>query len=124
MHMNKLEIFEKLKSLPLDKEKFVVISGASLVAHGICEETSDIDLCTSLDYYNQITWQTKPCKNTTRLKFFDVFEISDNYFSTNMDFDIINGFKFMTLKDVLILKKQLNRDKDKEIIKKLENLLN
>ena len=122
--MNKEEIFAKLNSLNLDKNKYIVISGASLVAHGVIPQTQDIDLATSLAYYNQITWQTKPCKNTTRLKFFDVFEISDNYFSTNMDFDIIDGFKFMTLKDVLILKKQLNRDKDKEVIKKLEILLN
>ena len=44
--MTKEEIFKKLDSLELNKEEYIVISGASLVVQDIIEETSDIDLAT------------------------------------------------------------------------------
>ena len=49
--MNKQEIFKKLDELELDKDKYIVISGASLVVQDILDETSDIDLsCSKTDY--------------------------------------------------------------------------
>lgn len=42
--MNKEEIFEKLNELDLDKEKYIVISGASLTVQGITSISSDIVL--------------------------------------------------------------------------------
>ena len=57
--MTKDEIFKKLDSLDLDKEKYIVISGASLVAQDIIEETEDIDLCCSDEYYHCLDWDTK-----------------------------------------------------------------
>lgn len=120
--MNRNEIFEKLEHLDLDKEKYIVISGASLVVQEIIDNTSDIDLSTSKDYYKIINWPIKLGAFNKECKVKDVFEISDNLFDEE-NIVIINGYKFANLKHILEVKKALNREKDLEIIKKLEELL-
>ena len=57
--MTKDEIFKKLDCLDLDKEEYIVINDASLVVQDIIEETEDINLCCSDEYYRSIDWQTK-----------------------------------------------------------------
>ena len=49
--MNKREIIEKLKKYNFDFSKYIVISGAAMVIHDVKEETSDIDIAVSDDYY-------------------------------------------------------------------------
>ena len=49
--MKKLEIFKELEKLDLPKDKYIVISGASLVCQDIIDETDDIDLTCSKEYY-------------------------------------------------------------------------
>ena len=69
--MNKQEIFKKLDELELDKDKYIVISGASLVVQDILDETSDIDLSCSETYYEKIN------------SFDDVFGAKRNGFCAN-----------------------------------------
>ena len=45
--MKKKEILSKLAELELDVNDYLIISGASLVCHGVIRETSDIDLSCS-----------------------------------------------------------------------------
>lgn len=120
--MNRNEIFEKLQLLNLDKEKFIIISGASLVVQGILEDTPDIDLSTSRDYYKKINWKKITGAFNFECKVFDVFEISDNLFDED-NIVIINGFKFANIHHILKTKKALNREKDFEIINILEKLI-
>lgn len=121
--MNKNEIFEKLKGLKLDRDRYIVISGASLVAQGIIESTGDIDLVCSEEYYKTINWPTKIGAFNAELKYFDIFEISPNLYEEGAKTTKINGFRFLNLKDVLKVKKALNRPKDQQVIKKLEQIL-
>ena len=116
--MKKKEIFEKLNELELDKTKYIIISGASLVCHGIIKETDDIDLSCLEDYYKEINWDTEQGKFNTEIKVKDCFEIGPNFYKE--EYDEINGYRFMTLKDCLELKKEENRDKDKQLIKKIQ----
>lgn len=120
--MNKKEIFEKLYSLELDKNKYIVISGASLVAHNIIENTDDIDLSCDDQYYKTINWPQKLGYFKVEIKYKDIFEISNNLYVPDK-IDIINGYKFMNLEECLKLKKKCNREKDKPVIKRLEYLL-
>ena len=120
--MNKEEIIKKLKLLNLDKSKYLVISGASLVCHGILDDTSDIDLSCRRDYYDEIDWETTTGLFDTEIKYFDVFEIGPNFYTEERD--DIEGFPFMTLKDCLELKRRENKPKDKKLIKILEDYLN
>lgn len=122
--MNKTEIFEKLSKLNLDKEKYIIISGASLVVQGIIEQTNDIDITTSTEYYNSINWQETIGAFGVAVKRLGVFDISYNLFNPNAKVVKINGYNFLNIEDILIIKKMLNREKDKKIIEKLEKIIN
>ena len=117
--MNKENILNKLKSLELDKDKYIVISGASLVAQGIIDETKDIDLTCSKSFYDTINWDTKIGDTDIEIKYMDVFEIGYDLYKED-DYITIDGFKFMPLESCLKLKRKLNRSKDKKIITKLD----
>ena len=120
--MNKQDIINKLNELELDKDKYIVISGASLVVQGIIDETKDIDLTCSKSFYDSINWDTRIGHLDKEIKYMDVYEISDNLYKED-DYIIIDGYKFMPLESCLELKKKLNRSKDKKIITKLDLLL-
>jgi len=120
--LNKNDILKKLKELELDKDKYIIISGASLVVQGIIEETKDIDLTCSKSFYDLIDWDIKKGAFDLEVKYKDVFEIGDNLYEED-DYVIIDGFKFMPLESCLKLKRKLNRSKDKKIITKLDLIL-
>lgn len=120
--MNKMDILNKLNSLDFDKERVIIISGASLVMQDIIEETTDIDMSTDLEYYNSLDWEKRIGAFNKEIKVNGIFEISDNLYEKD-EYILINGYKFMNLKTILKIKKALNREKDKEVIKKIENNL-
>lgn len=121
--MNKDEILNKLHNLHLDKSKYIIISGAALVIRGIIEQTPDIDLACDKDLYDDLDWIESIGSAGKKIKSYGCFDISDNFYDKNMEYDVIDGYKLMTLKDILKIKKLLNREKDKKTIKKLESLL-
>lgn len=121
--MNKLEIFEVLNKSNLDKDKIIIISGASLVVQGIIKETPDIDIATTLEYYSSLNYPTKIGGFGKEIKYFGSVEISDNLYDENYETIKVNGYKFLNLKDILKIKKLLNREKDKAIIQKLEKVI-
>jgi hypothetical protein len=120
--MNKEEIWNKLESLDLDKDEYIIISGASLVVHGLLDKTSDIDLSCSKEFYEQVDWKSKDGLFDTTIKYKDVFEIGPNFYWLD-DIDVINGFRFMGLKNCLKLKLKENKEKDKDVIKKLQKIV-
>lgn len=117
--MNKVEVFEKLDKLDLDKNNYIIISGASLVVQDIIDDTSDIDLSFSKEYYNSIEWPTKTGYFNTEIKYKDCYEIGCNFFDEDKII-IINGYKFMNLEACLDLKILENKKDDKKLIKKLD----
>ena len=117
--MNKDEIFNKLNKLKLNKDKYVVISGASLVVQDIIETTDDIDLSCDKDYYESIDWNSKIGSFEIEIKYFDCYEISYNLYD-DKNIVMINGYKFLNLDKCFEIKKMLNRKKDKKIIEKLD----
>ncbi len=117
--MTKEEIFKKLDLLDLDKNKFIIISGASLVIQDIIDETNGIDLACDVDYYNSIDWDKKLGFLDKEIKYNDVFEIGTNYYYPT-EYILINGYKVMNLEKCLELKQLLNRKKDKKLINKLD----
>lgn len=117
--MNKEEIFQKLEQLNMEKDKFIVISGASLVCQGIIDKTSEIDLACSKDVFDNLDFPSKIGAFGIEIKYFDVFEINYNLYEYQ-DVVEINNYKFLSLKECLKIKKRLNRKSDAKIIKKLE----
>lgn len=121
--MNKQVIFERLSNLDLDKNKYIIISGASLVAQGVIETTPDIDLACPKEYYDSLNWSTKIGAFGKEIKYKSDFEISENLFMPN-DTIVINGYRFLTIEKCLEIKLALNREKDKKVIAKLKKFLN
>ena len=122
--MNKNEIIEKLKKSNLDKNEIIVISGASLVVHDIINDTEDIDLICTEEYYDMINWKIKKGFFNIDIKYYDVFEISNNLYDEYKNYyDLIDDYKFMNLNSCLDLKRKMNREKDKNVIKILEKKL-
>lgn len=120
--MKKEEILNKLDSLKLDKSKYIIISGASLVCQNILDETSDIDLACSLDYYNSISWDTKKGYFGSEIKYFDSFEIGTNFYDEEKIVEI-DGYRFADVEATYELKKLENKPKDKKLNQKLELLV-
>ena len=124
INMNKNEIIEKLKKSNLDKNEIIVISGASLVVHDIINDTKDIDLICTEEYYDMINWKIKKGFFNIDIKYYDVFEISNNLYNEYKNYyDLIDDYKFMNLNSCLDLKRKMNREKDKNVIKILEKKL-
>ena len=117
--MNKKEIISKLKNINLDLNEIIVISGASLVVQNIIDNTTDIDLSCSEDYYKKIKWKEKLGAAKTNIKYYDVFEIGNNFYFPD-EVVIIDGIKFMNLKECLKVKEELNRTKDRKVIEFLK----
>ena len=117
--MNKKEIISKLKNINLDLNEIIVISGASLVVQNIIDNTTDIDLSCSEDYYKKIKWKEKLGAAKTNIKYYDVFEIGNNFYFPD-EVVIIDGIKFMNLKEFLKVKEELNRTKDRKVIEFLK----
>ena len=120
--MNRKEILEKLDTLQLPKNEFIVISGASLVLQEIIEETRDIDLTCSKEFYDNLNWDEKVGAAGIKIKYKEDIEIGNNFYD-NKRIVFCNGYKIANLEHVLDVKKELNREKDKEIIKKLEKII-
>ena len=119
--MKKKEIFEKLDGLELDKDKYLIIGGAALVCQGVKSETDDIDLSCSLDYYNELDWETKMGHFNSEIKYKDIYEIGPNFYTDK--YDVIDGYHFMKLEDLLELRKKEVFKDDKNIIKKLQLMI-
>ena len=117
--MTKEEIFKELEKFALLKEDYIVISGASLVVQGIIEESDDIDLACSKEFFDKLDWPTRIGAFGIEVKYKDCYEISYNLYEYQ-DVVLVNGYRFLSLEDCLEIKKRLNRPKDKKLIKELE----
>lgn len=113
--MKKQDIIEKLKKINIDKNKFIVLSGASMVVQGVKEETEDIDLSTNKEYFDIIKWKQRESAIGTIVKYCEIFEIGYDFYYTK-DTIKIEGFNFLKLEKILEIKEKYKRQKDKEDI--------
>ena len=116
--MTKEEIFKELEKLDLPKDKYIVISGASLVCQGIIDETSDIDLACSKELFDSIDWPLRVEYNA-EIKYKGIFDIDYDLYDEEKVIEI-DGYRFMNLEACYELKKEMNKPKDKKLIKELE----
>jgi len=119
--MNKKEIFEKLKEFPIDKKDFIVLAGASLVAHKVKTKTNDIDISVTKEIFKKLKKDNKTWQNILGQEMItiDCFDIGTEYYDKE-NITEIEGFNFQKLEKVIEMKQDFNRDKDKKDIKKIE----
>lgn len=126
--MTKNDIIEILNNYNLDKDKFIIISGAALVLQNFSNQTHDIDIWVSKDYYEHLLSNFN-CEFDRINEFGNKAFMIDNVINFSFDFCpknyvYINGYKVASLRDCYNVKKLLNRDKDKKLLLKLEKELN
>ena len=126
--MNKDQIIKTIEDYKLDKSKFCVISGAALVLYGIKKTASDIDISCDKDYYEYLL-NNYDCKFERINELNEKIYLIDNIINFGTSFypkkvEIINDVQCASLEDILEVKKFLNREKDKDIIIKIEKILN
>ena len=117
--MTKEGIFQKLDSLNIDKKEYIIISEASLVCQDVIDETGDIDLACSEEYYQNISWDVDTGYFGTDIKKYDCFEIGPNFYDKDQVV-VIDGYRFADILSTYELKKLENKPRDKKLIQKLE----
>lgn len=124
--MKKKEIIKTLEKYNLNKDDYIILSTGSLVLRGIKEEAHDIDLAVSNDLMEHLLTHYD-CELEVSLDDFDVYILNDELnFSIHyydVPFDIIDGYNIQALDSVIELKKSLNRSKDIEDLKLIDNYL-
>ena len=121
----KEEIKEYLKNFDLEKGEYILIAGGSLVMHGIKDETEDIDLYISEKQFEKL--KEKYNLRKSEKEYENLYEVNDNLEVRVMEIDkdniyIIDGMPCNSLLADYKWKKENNREKDRETIKKEEEL--
>lgn len=123
------EFKDKLDKLPFSKGDYYVISGGSLLLHGIRKETDDIDIC-----LDQNLFEVLMKNNSLRLS--DKENICPIYlyngeieciFKSKEDFDCTttaDGYQTESLTSILAFKINRGLEKDLNDINKIKNYLN
>ena len=126
-----MDIYEKLKSLNLPMGEYVVVGGV-MSAHGI-RESHDLDILVTPNLYRSLlnSGEYKQCTCEECLKVSRLMLKGDgvdiipnymlgNYIGSTKDLidnaDVINGFPFVKLSEIVKFKKELGRPKDTEDI--------
>lgn len=121
MKLNKKDILEILNKYKFNSKEYIIISSASLVLQDVKKYTTDIDIACSDDLY-KILLKEYNClleKIDGQHKVWyidDLINFSVRYYE-EIEYIELFGYKVQTIESVLNLKKNLNRDKDKDDIK-------
>lgn len=117
-------IKESVSALPLKMGDYCVITGTALVMHGIKEETKDIDISCTKEAFRTLAAQGYPIKQgdfARKVVYSDDVEIFEDWHSGEIT--MIEGIPVASLESIIVMKKQLGREKDLIDIAKVEALL-
>ena len=124
--MNKEELYKLVEKLKLPITEYCILSGGSLVIHGIRENTNDLDIDITKKGFEIIKKYFSPTLVDENKKLYKITEniecFLDNNFET--DIELIDGYPCQSLISVYRLKKKLNRQKDKSDIIAIKKVLN
>ena len=124
--MNKEELYKLVEKLKLPITEYCILSGGSLVMHGIRENTNDLDIDITKKGFEIIKKYFSPTLVDENKKLYKIIEniecFLDNNFET--DIELIDGYPCQSLMSVYRLKKKLNREKDQSDIIAIKKVLN
>ena len=109
----KESIKEGVLALPLQPGDYCVITGTALVMHGIKEETKDIDISCTKEAFHTLAAQGYPIKQgdfARKVIYSDDVEIFEDWHRG--DITMIEEVPVASLESVIVMKKQLGREKD------------
>ena len=126
--MNKVQIIKILNKYNLAKDEFIIITSAALVLRGIKNDAKDIDITVSLKLKEYLlknyNCKLKSSKNNVEVYNIDNIIDFSTYNYDKINYDLIDNFKVQTLSEIIKFKKQLNRPKDINDLKLINNYLN
>ena len=123
--MDKQAFLAKLDSLNLDKNRYCIIAGGTLLLRGLKKTTADIDIKVRPDYFEELKTKFIFKKSP---KYPYVYELSDDIEVSVFDYeqedvDIVDGYPVEPLEQFLAWMLKNNRPKDKEKIEIIKNYL-
>lgn len=117
---------EELKRLSLPKDDFAIFGSGPMAVRGI-RENKDLDLVVTPTLWEDLKKKLPVSDDSTikigNIEIFKELPIFDNTEELIDNADIIDGFKFVKLNEVIKFKKALGREKDLKDIKLIENFL-
>lgn len=123
--MERNEILAQLNDMELAQSEFWVITGGAMVLHGLRPRTHDIDLGITTELADNLEAQGYPVKRNEngqrKIIFNEDVEMFENWLCDETQ--MIDGFRVITLKGLLEMKKQLGREKDLRDIALIEAAL-
>ncbi len=123
--MNKEEYKKKLDALGLDKNRYCVISGGTMLLYDLKETTEDVDIKVKPDYFEELKTKFKFKKSP---KYPYLWELDDETEVAVLDFDdsdviIVDGYPAESLELQLKWMLEHNRPKDQKKIRTIRDCL-
>ena len=124
--MNKEELYKLVEKLKLPITEYCILSGGSLVMHGIRENTNDLDIDITKKDFEIIKKYFRPTLVDENKKLYKIIENIERFLDNNFETDIefIEGYPCQSLMSVYRLKKKLNRERDQSDIIAIKKVLN
>ncbi len=124
--MNKKEYIQKLDLLNLDKKRYCIISGGTMLLYGLKEATEDIDIKVKPDYFLELKNRYQFKKSP---KYDYLYELDESTEVAVLDYDdadvrFVDGYPVESLELQLAWMLEQNRPKDKEKINIIRDYLN
>ncbi len=124
--MNKEEYINKLETLNLDKKRYCIISGGTMLLYGLKDKTEDIDIKIKPDYFEELKKKYQFKKSAKYSYLYELNEFTEVAVLDYNDEDVryVCGYPVESLELQLKWMLEQNRPKDKEKIKVVRNFLN
>lgn len=123
--MNKIEFIKLVESLELPITEYCILSGGSLLMHGI-RETNDLDINITEKGFKIIKKYFKVELKNKEKQQYQITKDIECFVSKEIDTDVefIEGYPCQSLMDVYKFKMKMNRPKDQQDIVNLKKVLN
>lgn len=110
--INKREMMDLVREFNL--RSGFLLHGASMVMHGVKENTNDIDILIHIKSIDKIKFSSKKSEK---------FDFGFGMSRDTIDFVIIDGFQCQTLESIVKEKKKFGRPKDLEAVDLIDKFL-
>ena len=124
--MNKKELLELASTLDIPKEEYCIISGGALVAHGLREQTNDLDIDITQIGFDILKEQYSLELVREDIKQYKVTDKIECFLVDKLESDrvYIDNYPCESLISIYNFKKRINREKDRADILAIEKYLN
>ena len=124
--MNKKELLELASTLDIPKEEYCIISGGALVAHGLREQTNDLDIDITQKGFDILKEKYSLELVREDIKQYKVTDNIECFLVDKLESDIvyIDNYPCESLISIYNFKKRINREKDQADILAIEKYLN